>query len=140
VETADAQHRRKRGRARLAYRPEQQLHQASTLAGEYDLTLHEISQPTHDATTSDGRNVQIKATFKNSLTFRTVPDYYLGFVLFPDGRYEEVFNGPGRIIFDRYANRANIGKDLLSFPIKELRKLSVDVPEAQRIQKRRDSS
>jgi hypothetical protein len=106
---------------------------------EYDLTLHKISQPTHDAITADGKNVQIKATFKNSLTFRTVPDYYLGIVLFPDGRYEEVFNGPGRVIFDRYANRANIGKDLLSFPIKELRRLSVDVPEAQRIPKRTGS-
>lgn len=29
----------------------------------------------------DGRHVQIKATFKNSLTFRRVPDYYLGFKL-----------------------------------------------------------
>ena len=37
---------------------------------EYDLVLHETSQPTHDADTADGRHVQIKATFKESLTFR----------------------------------------------------------------------
>ncbi len=38
---------------------------------EYDLTLHEVSQPTYDAITADNRNVQIKATFKDSLTFRS---------------------------------------------------------------------
>ena len=48
---------------------------------EYDVRLHDVSQPNHDGTTSDGRNVQIKATFKDSLTFKTVPDYYLGFKL-----------------------------------------------------------
>jgi hypothetical protein len=30
---------------------------------EYDVVLHDVSRPNHDATTSDGRNVQIKATF-----------------------------------------------------------------------------
>src|SRR5205823_14272485 len=65
---------------------------------EYDIVLHDISQPMHDATTSDGRKVQIKATFQNALTFKTVPDYYLGFRLFPDGRHEEIFNGPGKLI------------------------------------------
>src|SRR3954470_5346699 len=74
------------------------LHRAFTIDGrlvgdvgeviaalEYDLLLHDVSQARHDAVTSDGRNVQIKATFKDSLTFRSVPDYYLGFKLYPDG-------------------------------------------------------
>src|SRR3954468_13493448 len=52
---------------------------------EYDIVLHSVSQTNHDAKTSDGRNFQIKATFKESLTFKTVPDYYLGFKLYPDG-------------------------------------------------------
>ncbi len=57
---------------------------------EYEVELHQISQARHDATALDGRNVQIKATFKESLTFRSVPDYYLGFKLYPDGRHEEI--------------------------------------------------
>jgi len=103
---------------------------------EYDLVLHEISQPTHDATTSDGRNVQIKATFKDSLTFKTVPDYYLGLKLYPDGRHEEVFNGPGRVIYDRYIKRKGVGVVLLSFPISELRRLSNDISPHDRIPNR----
>jgi len=31
---------------------------------EYDVVLHDVSQPDHDAVTPDGRSVQIKATFE----------------------------------------------------------------------------
>jgi hypothetical protein len=104
---------------------------------EYDVVLHDVSQAKHDAVTSDGRNLQIKATFKDSLTFRTIPDYYLGFKLHPDGQYEEVFNGPGQVISDRYVGRKGVGQSLLSVPIAELRKLSEQVPERDRIPKRK---
>jgi hypothetical protein len=105
---------------------------------EYDVVLHEVSQAKHDAVTSDGlRKVQIKATFKDSLTFRSVPDYYLGFKLYPDGQHEEIFNGPGQVIFDRYVGRKGVGVTLLSFPLAELRKLSDQVPESERIPKRK---
>jgi hypothetical protein len=103
---------------------------------EYDVVLDEVSQEKHDAITSDGRNVQIKATFKDSLTFKTVPDYYLGFKLYPDGRHEQIFNGPGRLIYDRYSARKGAGIALLSFPIAELRKLSEHVAPNDRIPKR----
>lgn len=103
---------------------------------EYDMTVHDVSQPRHDGVTSDGKLVQVKATFKNSLTFKTVPEYYLGFRLCPSGQYEEIFNGPGQVIYDRYAHRKGIGLSLLSFPINELRKLSESVPTHQRIPKR----
>jgi hypothetical protein len=103
---------------------------------DYDLTLDSISRPDHDACSGNGRRVQVKATFKDSLTFKTCPDCYLGFKLYPDGRYEEIFNGPGRIILERYANRKGIGTQLLSFPITELRALSAKVAPADRIPKR----
>jgi hypothetical protein len=106
---------------------------------EYDVTLDSVSQPDHDACCTDGRRVQIKATFKDSLTFKTCPDYYLGFKLYPDGRHDEVFNGPGRIILERYRGRKGIGSQLLSFPIEELRSLSDRVAAADRIPKRKPS-
>jgi hypothetical protein len=103
---------------------------------EYDLTLDEKQQADHDAIALGGRKVQIKATFKDSLTFKKCPEYYLGFKLFPDGRHEEVFNGPGSVILDRYAKRKGIGERLLSFPNMELKKLSDAVPDSDRIPKR----
>jgi hypothetical protein len=106
---------------------------------EYDIILDKVSLPDYDGTTSDGRRVQIKATFKNSLTFKTTPDYFLGFKLHDDGTYEEIFNGPGRLIFDKYQHRAGIGKNLLSFPNSTLRELSRMVPSHERVARRVES-
>ncbi|MDO8433322.1 MAG: hypothetical protein Q7S58_13025 [Candidatus Binatus sp.] len=105
---------------------------------DYDLTLHLVQQPGHDAVTSDGRDVQIKATFKDSLTFVKTPAYYLGFKLYEDGHYEEIYNGPGEPIYDRYQHRKGIGETLLSFPIGELRELSQHVQTSKRIPKRKE--
>lgn len=103
---------------------------------EYDIRLYETQQSDHDGETSDGKKVQVKATFKESLTFRAIPDYYLGLKLFKDGHHEEIFNGPGQIIYERYQNRKGIGKTLLSFPINELKRLSGLVPYSERIKLR----
>ena len=102
---------------------------------EYDVHLYEVQQAGHDGETSDGKKVQVKSTFKDSLTFGTIPDYYLGFKLFEDGRHEEIFNGPGRIIYQNYQHRKGIGERLLSFPINELKRLSELVPDLERIQR-----
>lgn len=103
---------------------------------EYEVKLHDVIRPDHDADTSDGRQVQIKATFKNALTFRVTPEYYLGFKLYENGEYEEVYNGPGHLIFNRYKHRKGIGQTLLSFPVSELRAISSTIPEEQRIPRR----
>jgi hypothetical protein len=105
-------------------------------AAEFDITLDEVSRAGYDAKTSDGRDVQIKATFQDSLTFRTVPTLYIGIKLSPDGTHEIIFNGPGQIIYDRYVHRQGVGTNLLSFPIAVLRELSATVPDGQRIAKR----
>jgi hypothetical protein len=105
-------------------------------AHDYDIQLYNVLQAGHDGQTSEGRRVQIKATFKDSLTFSSTPDYYLGFKLYKDGKYEEVYNGPGKAICERYSHRKGIGKTLLSFPIKELRKLSSAVKQQDRVAKR----
>jgi len=103
---------------------------------EYDVELDNVSRPDHDACTRDGRLVQIKTTFKDSLTFKTCPDYDLGFKLYADGRHEEVFNGPGRVTLRRYGGRKGIGTPLLSFPVGELRSLSAQVDPADRVPRR----
>ncbi|MDC7808258.1 hypothetical protein PQS31_15690 [Luteimonas sp BLCC-B24] len=100
------------------------------------MTAHDVSQAKHDGVTPDGRLVQVKATFKESLTFKSIPDFYLGFKLHPNGDYEEIYNGPGELIYERYSHRKGIGKALLSFPVAELRKISATVPADHRIARR----
>ena len=102
----------------------------------YDLVLDKTSRKGYDARTPDGKDIQIKATFKDSLTFRYVPELYLGFELQEDGTFEEVFNGPGRLIYERFSKRKGIGIDLLSFPLAELRALSKQVSSEQRVQRK----
>jgi hypothetical protein len=104
---------------------------------EYDIELFDVLVKGHDGKTSDGRLVQVKATFKDSLTFHTVPDYYLGLKLYRDGNHEVIYNGPGKLIYEKYKHRKGIGKDLLSFPNTDLQELSARVPGNDRISKRK---
>jgi hypothetical protein len=102
----------------------------------YDVELYHTIVAYHDGETSDGRKVQVKATFKDSLTYGHIPDFYLGLKIFPDGNFEEVFNGPGYLIQREFQHRKGIGKKLLGFPIKRLKTLSERVTVGDRIPKR----
>jgi hypothetical protein len=74
---------------------------------EYDIQIFEDIQRHHDAVTSDGRYVQIKATMQKSLSFPAdhIPAYYLGIQINTDGTVTEVFNGPGIIAAKTIQNR-----------------------------------
>ncbi|MCB4791339.1 MAG: hypothetical protein LHV68_05570 [Elusimicrobia bacterium] len=106
------------------------------VAIEYKVVLDKTSQPCYDATSLDGRRVQIKATFQNQLTFKIVPDYYIGLKLNENGTYEEVYNGPGKYIRERYSKRKGIGVNLLRFPVSELKKLQTNVNKDEKIPRR----
>ncbi|GAA0833394.1 hypothetical protein GCM10009112_21780 [Marinomonas arenicola] len=103
---------------------------------DYDITLYEYLAKDYDGETSDGRKVQIKATFKESLTFKKVPDYYLGIKIHEDGSYEEIFNGPGSVIASEYSHRKGFGETLLSFSNKKLHELSKNISNEHRINRR----
>lgn len=103
---------------------------------DYDVVLYERIVEGYDGETSTGRKVQIKATFKDKLTFKKECDYYIGLKIFADGTYEEIFNGPGVYIKEHYQHRAGFGEKLLSFPVKRLKALSEQIPPQERIKKR----
>jgi hypothetical protein len=103
---------------------------------EYELVIDTVSQPVHDATTATGARVQVKATFKDSLTLSSVPDIYLGLKVYEDGRFEEVFNGPGIILAEHFKHRKGIGTKLLSFPVKTLKQLQNNVRPDQKVPRR----
>jgi hypothetical protein len=100
---------------------------------EFEIVLDGKMRAGHDAVTRDGRDVQIKATFKDSLTFRTEPILYLGLKLFRDGRHEIIYNGPGHVLTKAFGHRKGFGKELISLPIKRLRDLSAEVNDADRV-------
>ncbi len=105
-------------------------------AENYDIELDLKSQPKHDGTLYDGKRVQIKATFKNTLTIKEIPEYYLGLKINKDGTFEEIYNGPGKMIEEKFSNRSALGKKLINLPNSVLMKLSAEIEEKDRIKKR----
>jgi hypothetical protein len=101
----------------------------------YALELFEDLKRFHDAESSDGRLVQIKATMKGSLTFPAghIPDYYIGVQIHLDGTFTEVFNGPGAIAWEAVKGRALPKTNLHSISISALRKLQSRVAVRDRI-------
>jgi hypothetical protein len=110
-----------------------------TLAeGEYEIEIYDSQRPHYDARMYDGRQIQIKATMQNSLTFPAdhVPDYYLGIRIHPDGTFTEVFNGPGAIAVKAIENRKAPKTNLHSVSINALEILNKRVRESDRIPRR----
>jgi hypothetical protein len=101
----------------------------------YDLTLFEDVKRHHDAESSDGRLVQIKATMKKSLTFPAdhVPNYYLGVRVHLNGSFTEIFNGPGAIAWEAVKGRALPKTNLHSVSIVALSRLQASVRSEDRI-------
>ncbi len=108
----------------------------------YDIKLFEDLQKHHDATSADGRLVQIKATMKKSLTFPVdhIPLYYIGIQIHSDGTFTEIFNGPGAVAWEAVKKRKATKTNLHSVSISALRKLSVTVKDSDRIPARSNNS
>ena len=102
---------------------------------DYDIILYEKQTKDYDAITPDNKKVQIKASFKESLTFKTLDGYYIGLKFNPDGTYKEIYNGPASKIFQEFKQRKNIGKELISIPISTLERISLTVSEEDRVSK-----
>lgn len=107
----------------------------------YDITLFDDMQKHHDATCSDGRLVQIKATMKESLTFPVdhIPLYYIGLKIHSDGTFTEVFNGPGAVAWESVKNRKPTKTNLHSVSLSALTKLNAKVGAGDRIPSRSHS-
>ena len=110
---------------------------------DYELSLHEGLAKHHDGVTTDGRNreVQIKTTMQNALTFPVdhIPELYLGIQLHEDGTYTEIFNGPGEIAAIAVQNRAPTKTNLHSVSLYALKKLNETVVDDDRVKKRKTS-
>lgn len=104
----------------------------------YELNLYEGLRKHYDARTPCGRDIQIKATMKNSLTFPAdhVPEYYIGVKIHSNGEMTEIFNGPGKVIWDLIQHRARPKNNLHSISIAKLENLNLHVSPEERVKKR----
>lgn len=104
----------------------------------YKITLFNNIQPFYDATTSGNKMVQIKATFKDKLTFPTdhIPELFLGLKINSNGTFEEIYNGPGKYIKELIGKRKSPYNRLHLLPLKKLKDISAKISEKEKIKKK----
>lgn len=76
----------------------------------YALRLLPCSTALHDAIALDGRYVQIKATQRTRVAFYGKPDHLIVLKLARDGSADEIYNGPGEIVWRHVSAVAKNGQ------------------------------
>jgi hypothetical protein len=100
----------------------------------YDLALLPCSTECHDARTTDGRLVQIKATQADRVALRAQPDHLLVLLLKKDGTTTEIYNGPGTLAWQHCGKQQKNGQSPIS--VTKLRALMHSVPAEDRVKHR----
>jgi Family of unknown function (DUF6998) len=106
-------------------------------AERYGLTLLPPSAEAHDASTADGKRVQIKLTQGKSVALRSNCDHLIVLRLNEAGEAEEIFNGPGAIVWAAVGKMQKNGQRAIS--IVKLKRLMERVAPADRILQAEDS-
>lgn len=101
------------------------------VAENYGLELLPNSTETHDAVSPDGKYVQIKATQIKRIAISSEPEYAIVIKMFPDGSWEEVYNGPGNLVWDNAGKIQKNGQRPIS--LSKLKSLMTSVDENERI-------
>lgn len=101
-------------------------------AEHYGLDLFTASAPVHDAKDrATGRLVQIKATQGKRVMLYEEPKYLIVLLIHRDGTFEEVYNGPGKRVWEAAGKPQKTGQRSVS--LTKLRELNAGVDEGDRI-------
>jgi hypothetical protein len=99
----------------------------------YGLSLLPQSNANHDACAPDGTQVQVKTTQRDSIDIRTEPDHLLVLKLYPDGRCEEIFNGPGSLVWGFISGKPMPKEGFYQVPLSKLARMAAQVPVSMRL-------
>ena len=99
----------------------------------YGIELFVASKKAHDGKAPDGRLVQIKATQRHSVGISERPDYLLVLSIDGDGRLREVYNGPGKPVWQLFAGRKRPKNGQYQVSLAKLRELNEHVVPEGRI-------
>lgn len=112
-------------------------------AEKYGLELLSENAYKHDAKEiATGRMVQIKASFINNSYFPfgedKIPDHFLAINILENGELEELFNGPGKYVFEHYIIKRNLKhykETYYTLSKGVLKELNGSVDESEKIKK-----
>lgn len=99
----------------------------------YGISLFTAGCETHDGEAPDGRLVQIKTTQRRSVGIYEEPDYLLVFSIDGEGHLTEVYNGPGKPVWELFADKKRPKTGQYQVSLSRLRVLSEGVLPEDRI-------
>jgi hypothetical protein len=105
------------------------------VADAYGLDLETASNKGFDATTLDGKEVEIKATQSRAVAFRSEPEHAIIIKIFPDGTFEDVYNGPGSFIWQQFSGKKVPSNGQFQISLKKLKELNDQVSDFSRVPK-----
>ena len=103
------------------------------VADAYGLQLEEASNRGFDATTPDGTEVEIKATQARSVGFRSKPAHAIVIKIYKDGTFDEIFNGPGALIWDQFEGKKSQSNGQYQISVSKLQELNSKVGSEDKI-------
>lgn len=103
------------------------------VADAYDLNLKAASNKGFDATTQDGKEVEIKATQSKSVAFRSEPEHAIIIKIFPNGTFEEAYNGPGKLVWQQFLGKKLPNNGQFQISLKKLTELNKQVSDSSRV-------
>lgn len=103
------------------------------VADAYRLTLKPASNRGYDAVTEAGLEVEIKATQSNSVAFRSQPQHTIIIKILRDGTFEEIYNGPGALVWDQFAGKRLPSNGQFQISLNKLQQLNATVAQSDRV-------
>ncbi|PHS15002.1 MAG: hypothetical protein COA86_15065 [Kangiella sp.] len=103
------------------------------VADAYDLELMTASNKGFDALSSKGIQIEIKATQSFRAAFRSQPEHAIVIKILPNGTFEEVFNGPGSLVWKEFENKPLPSNGQYSISLNKLKTLNTQVSEEERV-------
>jgi uncharacterized protein DUF6998 len=103
------------------------------VADAYGLELKAASNKGFDAITSNGLEVEIKATQSKSVAFRSKPEHSIIIKILPNGTFEEIYNGPGNLVWQQFSGKKVPSNGQYQISLTKLRTLYKLVSESERV-------
>ncbi len=103
------------------------------VADAYGLELKTASNKGFDATTSDGTQVEIKATQSKSVAFRSETEHTIIIKILPNDAFEEAYNGPGSLVWSQFISKKMPSNGQYQISLNKLKELNKQVSESRRV-------
>jgi hypothetical protein len=105
------------------------------VADAYGLELKRASNKGFDAIAIGGKEIEIKATQSKSVAFRSEPEHTIIIKIFPDGTFEDIYNGSGSLIWQQFLDKKTPSNGQFQISLNKLKALNKQVIDSERVQK-----